>query len=176
MDTAPQPGQTSGAIFTVTEAAQACRVDRRTITRKMDALEAAGAYKDAVGQWRIPLAALLTAGFTPGKPAGPDATPSTPGHNNTPQGDALADALAENTRLHAELIDAQHRAQIAETRRIAAVAIADERSRHIDSLRTALRALEAAPPIAPQPQNGETPVLLSKPAHPRRWWRGFTRT
>jgi hypothetical protein len=53
--------------FTITEAAAACAVSRKTITRKLSELADAGAAKDADGIWRIPVEALLSVGLHPGR-------------------------------------------------------------------------------------------------------------
>jgi len=63
--------------FTVSQAAEVCQVSRKTITRRYEQLKLGGAYKDKAGQWAIPVAALLHAGLTPGRPAAPDTVSST---------------------------------------------------------------------------------------------------
>lgn len=70
----PVPGQSPEAVaapgrpvFTITEAATACAVSRKTITRKLADLAEHGAAKDADGVWRIPVEALLAVGLHPGR-------------------------------------------------------------------------------------------------------------
>jgi len=80
-------------IYTQQQAATVCGVSVRTLQRRIPALESAGAWKDATGQWHITLDALREAGFTPGRPSAPDPA-SRPGHvSRTRQSDtAAADA------------------------------------------------------------------------------------
>ena len=63
------------SVYTAAQAASVCGVSLRTIQRKMTQLETAGAWKDAAGQWHIPVAAMQEAGLTPGRPSAPDADP-----------------------------------------------------------------------------------------------------
>lgn len=56
--------------FTITEAASACSVSRKTITRKLPELSTHGAAKDDDGVWRIPVEALLAVGLHPGRSVG----------------------------------------------------------------------------------------------------------
>lgn len=53
--------------FTITDAATACAVSRKTITRKLADLAEHGAAKDEDGIWRIPVEALLAVGLHPGR-------------------------------------------------------------------------------------------------------------
>lgn len=53
--------------FTITDAATACSVSRKTITRKLPELAGHGAAKDDDGVWRIPVEALLAVGLHPGR-------------------------------------------------------------------------------------------------------------
>ncbi len=53
--------------FTITDAATACSVSRKTITRKLPELAGYGAAKDDDGVWRIPVEALLAVGLHPGR-------------------------------------------------------------------------------------------------------------
>jgi hypothetical protein len=62
--TAPSPTRPQ---FTITEAATACAVSRKTITRKLADLAEHGAAKDDDGVWRIPVEALLAVGLHPGR-------------------------------------------------------------------------------------------------------------
>ncbi|WP_139277906.1 hypothetical protein [Rhodococcus marinonascens] len=130
------PGQT----FTVTAAAEACRVSRKTITRRLDQLRNGGAYKDSAGAWVIPLSALLHAGLTPGRPAPPDAVPvpqsADVGHQDT----------RTTTEVQAQLADLQRRAEVAE-------ALAAERAEQITDLRRTLAMLTTGrPDTTPPPQ------------------------
>lgn len=74
--------QASGRpTFTITDAAAACSVSRKTITRKLPELAGHGAAKDDDGVWRIPVEALLAVGLHPGRSrsevAGPPVRPIT---------------------------------------------------------------------------------------------------
>lgn len=139
------PGQT----FTVTTAAKACQVSRKTITRRLDQLRDGGAYKDAAGAWVIPLGALLHAGLSPGRPAAPD-----PVHVAQ-----VSDVGPRDTRptaaLQAQLADLQRRAEVAE-------ALAAERAEQITDLRRTLAMLTAGQPTAdttrPVPTQSSTPA------------------
>jgi len=127
------PGQT----FTVSQAAEVCQVSRKTITRRYDQLKLGGAYKDKAGQWAIPVAALLHAGLTPGRPAAPDTVPSTPASALGQQDTATGLRVAE---LEAQVTEYRHRAEVAEQ-------LAAERSARVEDLRQALRMLEASRPV-----------------------------
>ncbi len=63
----PRPPRQSRPVFTITEAATACAVSRKTITRKLADLAEHGAAKDEDGVWRIPVEALLAVGLHPGR-------------------------------------------------------------------------------------------------------------
>ncbi len=130
-DSPDDAGQRPGAVFTVSEAAEACQVDRRTVTRKLSLLEASGAWKDAAGQWRIPISALFAVGLRPGKPKGPDVSmPSRA--ENIDEDEPVGNALGLRTALEKAEI------QLAERDRLLA-----ERERTIGFLEMALRQLPA---------------------------------
>lgn len=112
-------------IVTVSQAADLCLVSRKSITRRLPALMEHGATKDSMGQWAIPVLALMAVGLKPGKPNPPD--PKVPVIE--------VDAAAEVQRW-------QHRAELAEAR-------AEERERTIEVLRMALRQLETRPAGSP---------------------------
>ena len=65
-------------MFTITDAATACSVSRKTITRKLPELAVHGAAKDDDGVWRIPVEALLAVGLHPGRSL-PQSCPLLPG-------------------------------------------------------------------------------------------------
>jgi hypothetical protein len=137
------PVTNPGQLFSVTSAAEACRVSRKTITRRLDQLKDGGAYKDAAGSWVIPLGALLHAGLTPGTPTPPDAVPQSqglgPGHVDV--GQAQRDTDRET---QARLADLQRRAEVAE-------ALAVERAEQITDLRRTLAMLTAGKSDTPAP-------------------------
>jgi hypothetical protein len=63
----PEPQASTRPTFTITDAATACSVSRKTITRKLPELAGHGAAKDDDGVWRIPVEALLAVGLHPGR-------------------------------------------------------------------------------------------------------------
>ena len=63
----PEVQASSRPTFTITDAATACSVSRKTITRKLAELAIHGAAKDDDGVWRIPVEALLAVGLHPGR-------------------------------------------------------------------------------------------------------------
>jgi hypothetical protein len=67
IDLTASSGSTTRPQFTITEAATACAVSRKTITRKLADLAEHGAAKDVDGVWRIPVEALLAVGLHPGR-------------------------------------------------------------------------------------------------------------
>ena len=153
-----------GHRFSLTAAADATSTSKRTLLRHIDDLTRHGATRDDTGAWSIPLAALLAAGFTVGAPRTGDTDHQAPERapGRAPDDTDLA---AELTALRAALIDAEHRAELAEAQRSAALQLAAERAAHVDSLRLALRALHAAP------QPAAVTAAPPDDNHPRRWWR-----
>lgn len=159
-------------MFTIAEAAKACGVSHMTMRRRV----AGQAFPNAVqidGQygpeWRIPLADLLAAGFTPNAYAAPRIQVPAPKLGfETPESKlAVPDprvAVLENevARLGRVLDEERHRRELAE-------ALAAERARHIDHLAVGLRAIEAAKPARTVPA---VPPPVEVPARRRRWRRG----
>lgn len=173
---------TTEQAWTLTEAAKDCRrqnskgqwssVSRKTLQRALDKDKFPNAYRadgpagEGSGPWLIPLADLLAEGFTPGGGRtfsdAPDATaegtqPHTPigpqgSHGETSLMDATSGELEE---LRSKLADAEKRAAIAE-------AIAEERERNLDDMRTAMRILEAGQTSEPvlDLTDDETPTEL----------------
>ena len=135
--------------FTVTTAADACRVSRKTITRRLPQLQASGAFKDDAGSWVLPLNALLHAGFTPGRPTPPDS-------GNGPQQDTQGQA-DRGWYSHDEVAELRRRAEVAE-------ALAAERDRIIEAQARALRMLEAGGQRIPDTSVHQVPATT--PAAP----------
>ena len=151
-----------GHRFSLTAAADATNTSKRTLLRHADDLTRHGATKDSTGAWSIPVASLLACGFKVGAPRTGDNDQPAPGHAPARTNDSLEALRAELAAVRAELVDAEHRAVLAETQRTAAMTLAAERAAHIDSLRIALRAL----PPAPEPTSAP-----DQPAHRHHWWR-----
>lgn len=118
-------------VLTITEAARASGVDRRTLRRRLDGGEFPNAYRESgshgteSGAWLIPVEDLLRAGLSLDAPTGPDT--ATVGSHGRSEQEPLQSALA----------DALRRAEVAE-------ATAAERQRIIETQELALRALAAA--------------------------------
>lgn len=137
-------------VLSVSEAAKACQVAAKTITRRLPALQEHGASKDSDGHWRIPIEALLAVGLRPGKPTSPDTVQE--------QRD-----MSQAT-VQAELTALRHRAELAEA------LLAAER-RTSEALSLALRALTAGAPAA-TPTPAPTPDIAPEtPPRRRRWWQ-----
>ncbi len=122
--------------LTLTEAAGACGVSRKTVRRRLDADEFPNARRldgpagTETGPWVIPTEDLIAAGFELHQPAGPDPTPPpTTAEPERPDVGRLDELEKENA-------DLRRRAEVAE-------AIAEERGLALDDARLALRALTA---------------------------------
>lgn len=138
----PAPGSDAPAVasFSLRRAAEVAGVSVSTLRRHRDALVAAGATVSPSG-WNVPVTALEAVGLI-----GPQAATSAPRTASqapkAPEGDqALAEAVqraqdaeARVTELEAQLLDARHRATLAE-------AIAHERLEALNAERMALRML-----------------------------------
>ncbi len=118
-------------VLTVTEAARASGVDRRTLRRRLDggdfpnAHRAAGNQGPESGAWLIPVEDLLRAGLSLESRTGPDVPTASP------------DGRSEQASLRSALAGALRRAEVAE-------ATAAERERIIEAQEIALRAFAAA--------------------------------
>lgn len=146
--------------LTITQAADACGVSKKTIRRRIDAAAFPNARRldgpagEASGPWVVPVDDLIAAGLTVGKPSPPDEPPPTvsAAEPAPTESDELAKLRADNAEL-------RRRAEVAE-------AVADERGRALDDARLALRALTAGPdPVSA----AETPP---EPEGRRRGWFG----
>lgn len=152
------------SVYNQHQAAAVCGVSVRTLQRRLPALESAGAWKDASGQWHITLDALRTAGIAFGRPTGPNADRNTASDTGRRQHDTsgvLARQQAELDQAHREVAEWRRRAELAE-------ALAAERARTIDAQALALRALTAHTttpyPQHPSPTPAATPP--NNPVHP----------
>lgn len=167
---APPPGTSSlddaprRPLLTITDAALACQVSRKTITRKLGDLAEHGAAKDDDGVWRIPVEALLAAGLHPGRslPSGGSYAPARPAAAAAaaPSAPAPAVAAPEMVTIPRDRWD-DLRIRLAR-----AEAEASERALALADARLALRALTAGP-SHPQsdPDEGRSPGA----EHPVAW-------
>ncbi len=152
--------------LTISEAAQAAGVDRRTVRRRLDSGPFEHAWREDGGEgpWRIPVDDLIGAGLRLHAPATP--APSAP--QDTAQGQVTPPPTPAPDP--DELAEWRTRALVAES-------VCQERERTIAALELALRALEPGPPVttlAPTPSStaaaGITPE--SAPSRDRPgWWR-----
>jgi len=142
--------------LTLTEAAKAAGVSRKTIRRRIDDDKFPNARRldsgagPAAGPWVIPVADLLAAGFKLHQQDAPDPEPAPPEQTDEPTAPA-AELVAEVARLEAELATERTRRATAEARREAADQLRAAAERNADDLRTALRMLWAGPQPAPSP-------------------------
>ena len=89
-------------VLTITEAARATGVDRRTLRRRLDGGEFPNAYRDTgtqgtgSGAWLIPAEDLVQAGLSLDAPTGP--APSTVSSLDQPDQELLQSALADALR------------------------------------------------------------------------------
>ncbi len=127
---------TARPTFTITDAAAACSVSRKTITRKLSDLSDHGAAKDDDGVWRIPVEALLAVGLHPGRSV-PEVT-SAPARPASPA--APVPPIAQET-----VTIPRDRWDDLRIRLARAEAEANERAAALADARLALRALTAGP-------------------------------
>lgn len=123
--------------FTVSQAADLCQVSRKSVTRRMSALQAHGAAKDSLGQWVIPVEALLAVGLRPGRPSGP-----TQGEPGPPPDVGHVSHLVEPvtpTAVVAEMAEYRRRAEVAEAERDGLRALVDAERSRADALDFVLR-------------------------------------
>lgn len=172
---AGDPGSTPGGMgraathepgrrpsFTITEAASACAVSRKTITRKLPELAINGAAKDEDGIWHIPVEALLAVGLHPGRSLAGEPRAQAPAVD-------LRQAAPETAQARPSTPDMvtipRERWDDVRIRLARAEAEAAERGLALADARLALRALTAGPTPA-----GTAPVsqpAASEPAVPR---------
>jgi hypothetical protein len=126
------------SMYTASEAASVCGVSLRTVQRKIPLLEAAGAYKDGAGAWRIPVAAMRAAGLSPGRLAPPDAG----GDTVVRQRDSDVHTLS---LLREQVSELRRRAEVAEALAAERERVLFERDRVIEVQSRALLMLENRP-------------------------------
>ena len=178
-DDIPEASTGPRPTFTVSGAAKATGRSRRTIGRMLDAGELVGATRDESGAWSIPVEALLGAGLAVHAPS-PAPEPSPPTMPTpTPTPAPVGTPTTEDTELRAELADAQHRAELERTKRLAA----EERAAtaEADRDRWAEQAAALAARMLPATTEPQTPddlgsprgEILENPAQKSgrvRWW------
>ena len=126
------------SVYTASQAAAVCGVSLRTVQRKIPQLEAAGAYKDAAGQWHIPVAAMRAAGLSPGRPSAPDADSDTGLRQRDNDGATLS-------QLQKEVAELRRRAEVAEALAAERERVLAERDRVIEAQARTLLMLESRP-------------------------------
>ncbi len=161
-ETSPTPDQSASTrpTFTITDAAAACAVSRKTITRKLPELAGHGAAKDDDGVWRIPVEALLAVGLRPGRSL-PESTP-------VPARPVVAPARGAPDVAQDTITIARDRWDDLRIRLARAEAEASERALALADARLALRALTAGPAsAAPVPAGGPAASAAPDRTSPR---------
>lgn len=149
--------------WTLTEAAERVGVSRSTLRRRLEA----GAFPQAkqVGEgdnppWTVTVEDLLGAGFTLARSVANQDAPTERAQTKTePAPEHVQQLSARVSELERELAQERSRREVEQVQRTAAEALANEREQHVQSLRQALRMLEARPaPTQPAPHTRETGV------------------
>jgi hypothetical protein len=135
-----------GATFTLSSAATATGVSKRTLLRKIDQLAEHGATQAEDGTWSIPLKALFAIGANPGKPRTGDTTDPAPGRAPVENEERTESTGARTTPDVDQIVEFRVRAEVAEARLEAQGRVLAERDRVIASLEQAQRQLVAAKP------------------------------
>ena len=167
---AADPGQSQEQVgvrpqFSITDAAVACAVSRKTITRKLADLAEHGAAKDDDGVWRIPVEALLAVGLHPGRSVPERPMPDRPAPT-TSQGAAPSGPPSAPTRGLDMISVPRDRWDDLRIRLARAEAQAAERELALADARLALRALTAGPASSGPTNASPVPVASSPtPAH-----------
>lgn len=139
--------------FTVSAAAAATGLSRRTLGRMLDAGELNGATRDESGAWSIPVESLLAAGLSLHAPSPPTPPP------------AAAVVVDPVDALRAEMESWRRRAEVAE-------AVAVERAAALDDVRAALAMAQRLLTTGDTPTPGVAPPAAAAPVAPRaRWWK-----
>lgn len=156
--TTPAPTE---RMFTASSAAKACGVGRSTVHRYLDAGKLPGSERDDEGAWQIPLSALLSAGWTPGR--SPSVVDTDRGRDRDSDRDSDRHVSLEVHELTVELERARAEARVQASR--------------VEALEEVVsiyrRQLEAPPQQAPEsPQTDATPMPdqtpTPDPARPSR--------
>lgn len=135
-----------GATFTLSSAAAATGISKRTLLRKIDQLAEHGATQLPDGTWSIPLKALFAIGANPGKPRTGDSADIAPEHAPEQKEEGTGGTGARTAPAKDDLVELRVRAEVAEARLDAQARILAERDRLISSLELSQRQLIAAKP------------------------------
>lgn len=151
--------------LSITEAAAAAGVSRRTISRRIEAGDVPGAEKDDDGKWLIPPEGLIVAGY---ELTAPESEPDQAEPEPAPvEPEPASPAPDEIAALTAELADWRRRAEVAE-------AVAAERAAALEDVRTTLamaqRMLTAGESPAPTPAPEPSAPAERKPGRLARWF------
>lgn len=161
--------------LTLAQIVEQFEISRATLRRGIESGRFPHAKKDPQGRWVVPVDDLIAAQVKGRKTWLNEGAHERahegghPAHNEYAQGahippDPTVSAVAsELAQLKNEL--AHERAH-----REAAERIAEERQKHIETLNTALRMLESAPPSQPEPTVIRESNNGDKPSR-RRWWQ-----
>ena len=150
----------TGPSLTIAEAAQMCGVSASTIRRHLAAGRFPTAHQQPSpvpgqrGLWRIPTQDLLAAGLRPRQAPIPDQAPKNQPTSRSTAGQPGDDRVRE----------LQHALELERTRRRAAEDLAAERAHTIQTLESALRALQAHHP-APTPDPDRAAPSPAPPSH-----------
>lgn len=153
----------------IAAAAEACQVSEKTILRRREALEANGAYKKD-GSWQIPWAALHAAGFTPGKPAGPNGQSGSDDHSRKDDMSDLSGPAPVTLGEYIELVKSV--GQLNERLDSRARDLAS-RDRELDTMRQLVKVLETAPAAHTEVPNPNPAVAVQMNSQPRLETLGF---
>lgn len=153
--------------FSFSEAAKLTRTSRSTIKRRHAAGSFPHAERDETGAWTIPIEDLLAVGLVPSDRPPPLGEATDQDHDDVTRGrDPGLDA-----ELLAELADLRHDLALERARREAAERVAAERAEHLDTVRLALRMLEAGPGAVAVSDGAVFTPGESPPPRRRRWWQ-----
>jgi hypothetical protein len=153
----PAPEPTAARSLTLTEAAIAFGVGRRSVRNKLHAGDFPNAVKDDQGFWRVPEADLLAAGL---RVASATTASATTASVNTDESDATK-------LLSIEILELRHRAERAEALLEAERKLSEERARALDTERATVDSLYR--------QMGRTRPVPKPPESARADWQASMR-
>ena len=167
-------------IVTIRDAAVASGIDRRALTRQLNDGAFPNAFRErsaegvAKGPWLIPVDDLVAAGIALDEPRVGNHNGTTPSKEQSSVGPSATELRAELDAVRAELAEERGRRRVAE-------ALAEERATAIETLRDALKTMEAlaaaasapAPP-PPEVEPAPKPAVTEEPRRQRlrgQWLR-----